>query len=168
MNLHPLPRNHDSGSAHPLYIPEQAFLWLPGLPGEELPFCSYNAAPRKPSREALHETDRRDAKDTRDANGAPLSPPYPVSRETFIAWNTRENPHFPYHPVPLAHTLSEAEMITLGKRVAAILGLDPKNPLSPDPLQLLKDENKPEITTALSNLGLLARRDFPPLHVVEE
>lgn len=165
MNVHPLARDAAPGaaSAHPLYSPEQAFLWLPGLPGEEQPFCSYNAAPRKPK----DAKEGRDEEPARDANGAPLVPPYSVSQETFIAWDTRHQPHFPYHPLPIARTLSTDEFTDLGNRVTDILGYSEDAPLRPTPLEVLKDENKEEILAALSEMGLLSRKGFPALHAVD-
>jgi hypothetical protein len=137
--------------AHPLFPAHQAFLWLPGLPGDQNPYCSYNE--RHPSHgmrgdrwvsgESLH-----------DANMAPYAPPYPVSPETFITWHTNVSPPFPFHPVPIARSLSGSEMEELARRVAKRMNLKPD--AFRHPLQVLKNDSKCFVLASLADMGLLA------------
>ncbi len=67
----PIPK---SRSTHPLFEPEQAFLWLPGFFGEEEPYCTYNGF-----REYTADLDIRhhNPLPERDDNGISYIPPTP-------------------------------------------------------------------------------------------
>ncbi len=144
--LNSLNRQSVSASAHPLFPKSQAFLWLPGFSGHALPFCSYNY--RWDSNGELS------AKQPVAENGdAPLHPPYPVSQETFIAWNTTVVPPFPYHPVPVVRPLSAVEIGELGKKVAQVcLETEIAG------VHTVRNENKHVILTLLAQMGLLVSK----------
>lgn len=137
----------DLAAAHPLFPPDQAFLWLPGLPGRELPWCSYNVRRTRARRRAALPLPG-DAK-------TPLAAPHPVSPVTFISWDCGVEPPFPYHPVPVVRPLSPEELRSLALRVIQMTG-DAAS-LYPDPLQVLKNARKSQVIAALAEAGLLTR-----------
>ncbi len=137
-------------SAHPLFPPEQAFLWLPGFPGEERPYCSYNHFRQQPM---AYDEGRSILTPIQDGNGAFYAPPFPVSRETHISWHTHVTPPFPYHPVPLARTLSAEEISHLEKRVRVLLGDAAFT--GPQGSTALRNEFKCRILVALAEMKLL-------------
>lgn len=138
--------------AHPLFPINQAFLWLPGLSGEEAAFCSYNEMRGDPGSGIDRRLNRKPAFDDREAYYAP---PYPVSRETFIAWHTDHSPPFPYHPLPISRTLTAAEMADLASQVISLLGQEPEK--HPSPLRVLNNDHKCSVLVALLRMELLDR-----------
>lgn len=140
----------DNWSAHPLFPPEQAFLWLPGFDGEEEPYCTYNEFRAHP---AAFDIRRFNHLPTQDEDGVSYIPPYPVSPETYISWHTNVNPPYPYHPIPLLRPLVADELIALGR---AVLKLTGKNKADcPDPVRILTNAHKSAILSGLTDLGLL-------------
>ncbi|GAA5126446.1 hypothetical protein JIN84_15500 [Luteolibacter yonseiensis] len=140
-------------SAHDLFPSSQAFLWLPGFAGEERAYCTYNEfrdTPLSVNQRRFHLLPEQ------DDNGAPYVPPFPVSRETHICWHTNVRPPYPYHPVPLARSLSPEEFADLGRKVTELAG---ENPAAyPDPVAVLRNQNKTYILAALAGMGLLSDR----------
>lgn len=135
---------------HPLFPASQAFLWLPGLAGKEVPFCSYNMRPcddAEPDVQPLSEADAA------DANGAPFCPPFQISTRTFVAWDERSWPAFPYYPIPIRRTLAAEEIQQIGRRVLRLVGLECAPDL--DPLQVLKNDYKCYVFAVLSRLEML-------------
>ncbi len=137
--------------AHPLFPPDQVFLWLPGFPGEELPFCSYNEA-RNSHLGADGSRSRRAP--TRDSNGAYFSPPCPISPQSFILWQNQVSPPFPFHAVPLKRSLSVEEMKELARQVAQVTGCQSDD--SPSRLGVIRNDFKAYILSILSRMGVLA------------
>ena len=140
-------------SAHPLFPAEQAFLWLPGLPGDEAPYCTYNEC----------RGDRSGAEERwinglmlRDERGACYAPPYPVSRETHIMWRTNISPPFPYHAVPVTRSLSHEEIQEVACAVRRLLDADSKTDSAP--VAILRNDCRDQILVVLSSFGLLASR----------
>jgi len=138
----------DCEAAHVMFSADQAFLWLPGLPGDEVAFCTYNHPPGHavgagPDGKECHA----------DANGAPWTPPDLVSRESFILWDRHASPPFPYHPVAIKRSLTREETAELGRQVASMAGTG--GPVD-DAVSLLRNDNKCAILTVLSQMGLLA------------
>ncbi len=140
--LNSLNRQGISSSAHPLFPSSQAFLWLPGFSGHAAPFCSYN-----------HRWDSDENSAMRQSHDVPLHPAYPVSQESFIAWNTTVMPPFPYHPVPVVRPLTAAEMGELGEKVAGECQQS-----VPEGTHPVRNENKHMILLLLAKMGLLASR----------
>lgn len=143
----PIERIH---SAHPLFPPEQAFLWLPGFAGDERPYCSYNEYREGPT---AYDNERSALRQTQDPNGAFYAPPFPVSRETHICWHTHVTPPFPYHPIPITRTLSAEEISNLEKRVRVLLG--DAAFIAPAAGTVLRNEFKCRILVALAEMKLL-------------
>ena len=134
-------------SAHPLFPPDQVFLWLPGLPGEQVAHCTY-----KEARDFYESSGGR--RPRCDKNRANFAPPYQVSSETYTSWHTDVTPPFPFHPIPIARTLSIAELADLGRRVhflATNIADMPGNPL-----QLLRNNRKCFVLAVLAEMGYLA------------
>ena len=135
-------------SAHPLFPSHQVFLWLPGLPGPELPFCSCNEAPDLTNEdtafpnEALH-----------DSEGNLYAPPFPVSHRTYVSWHTHVVPPVPFHPVPIKRFLSIAEMEGLARKVLEVSGhqLSGNSHL----LSILRNQYKSYILCFLAHMGVL-------------
>lgn len=142
--------------AHPLFPVHQAFLWLPGLPGDQTPFCSYNERPDPADSRAASWTG---AEIRRDANLAPYSPPFPVSSETYIAWQTNVSPPFPFHPIPVVSSLSPRQMEDLAQRVMKQQNLSADSTRSP--LHSLRNDSKCAVLTALTEMGLLSKTLTP-------
>jgi hypothetical protein len=137
--------------AHPLFPAEQAFLWLPGFRGGRLAYCTHNRMPAAGSTlDSLYPNQLG-----RDENGASYSPLFPVSKETYISWHLNVTPPFPYHAVPIARTLSSAELLELAKRVIALR--EEKLQDYPQPLQVLTNENKIFIYLSLTAMLVPAR-----------
>jgi hypothetical protein len=136
-------------SAHNLFPPDQALLWLPGLAGDETPYCTYN----EHRADLRYDNRRSDWMPEQDQNGATYIPPYPVSNETHIAWHTNVCPPYPYHPVPLVRTLSALELSELGRNVTELLGEKPD--AHADPVKVLRNDHKPYVLAALARMGLL-------------
>jgi len=136
--------------AHLLFPPEQVFLWLPGFTGTERAYCSYNEFPGDPDVGAPVENAGQLAQ---DHHGVSYSPHFPLSRETHIVWHTDVSPPYPYHPVPIARSLSQAEMEALGLKVLEFLGrqADQKSDL----FAILRNEHKSHVVAALAKLGQL-------------
>jgi len=140
-------------SAHDLFPPDQVFLWLPGFSGDERAYCTYNEFRDTPS--AVNPR-RFHLLPEQDDNGASYVPPFPVSRETHIMWHTNVRPPYPYHPVPLARSLSPDELAELGRKVIGLLVEKPE--AHPDPMNVLRNQNKTYILAALAGMGLLSDR----------
>ncbi len=138
-------------SAHPLFPPDQVFLWLPGMPGEQMAHCTYNESRENLAVPVSHRTRRLPV---RDANHASFAPPYRVSAESFIAWHTGVTPPYPFHPVPIARTLGAAELEELGRRVH-LLATDNAE-ASGNPLQFLRNSCKCFVLAVLAEMGYLA------------
>ncbi|MES2657983.1 MAG: hypothetical protein V4689_05165 [Verrucomicrobiota bacterium] len=138
--------------AHPLYPADQALLWLPGLSGDEAAYCSYNEFRADPS----YDRRRYNLLPECDRNGAHYIPPYPVSNETHISWHTNVSPPYPYHSVPLARTLSQEELADLGSTVIHLMKRSPKG--WPDPVKVLRNDNKTFVLAALARMNLLPGR----------
>lgn len=135
--------------AHPLYPSHQVFLWLPGLPGLELPFCSCNneasgiaTASEAFPNPALH-----------DDEGNLHAPPFPVSHTTFVSWHTNVTPPVSFHPVPIKRFLSIAEMEDLARQVLEVSGMELSG--NTHLLSILRNEYKCYILCFLSRMGLL-------------
>lgn len=137
--------------AHLLFPPDQAFLWLPGLPGDQVAYCTYNESRGNPESTESRGMSRMP---DRDENQALFAPPYRVSTATYIAWHTDVTPPFPFHPVPIARSLSAAELKTLGRRVLALANHNTDQHV--DPLQFLRNNCKCLVFAALSEMGFLA------------
>lgn len=142
-------------STHTLYPSSQPFLWLPGFSGEEHPYCTYNNEPAE-----CNGSDP-EAPPSRDEKGARYAPPFPVSTETQVSWHTDVTPPYPYHPIPVAHTLSDRELDELGRNVIHLL--EEASDTVPDLRQALRNCYKSHIVVALSRMGLLpeGRSDSP-------
>jgi len=140
-------------SAHPLYPPSQAFLWLPGLPGEHLPHCSYN----EQSGTFPDDERGRSWKARGDENGASYSPPFPVSEETQICWHKNSKPPFPYHPIPIARTLTSPDLLEVADYVIRLMGDAPKE--LTNKLRVLHYDFKSYVLSALAILDLLDCRE---------
>jgi|GEM_PF-6187189 len=134
--------------AHQLFPPEQVFLWLPGFTGTERAYCSYNEFRSSPG-----DRDGSPHDEAEDHHGVSYSPRFPLSRETHIAWHTDVSPPYPYHPLPIARSLSRDEMIILARKIIELLGemAAPKA----DPLPILRNQHKCHIVAALAKLSLL-------------
>lgn len=143
---------YQSRSAHSLFPPDQAFLWLPGFCGEQSPYCTYNEF----RADRLHDNRRFYMLPEVDENGAHYIPPYPVSLETHISWHTQVNPPFPYHPVPINRTLNSDELKELGRNVMILLDINPSP--DADPLAVLINDHKPYVLAALAQMDLLPSR----------
>lgn len=139
--------------AHPLFPADQVFLWLPGLPGEQLAHCTYNEASGIPGTRDFRSTNHLPLV---DKNQVSYSPPFPVSAETCTAWHTNVMPPFPFHPIPIARSLSAAEMECLGKRVHFLSNTTADD--STNPLQILRNSRKCYVLAALAEMGLLTGR----------
>ncbi len=139
--------------AHPLFPSDQVFLWLPGLPGEQLAHCTYNEARGIPG-----SLDFRRSNDLPllDRNQVRYAPPFPVSAETCTSWHTDVIPPFPFHPIPIARSLSSAEMEFLGRRVHFLANRNADD--GTNPLQILRNDRKCHVLAALAEMGLLAGR----------
>lgn len=140
-------------SAHDLFPVNQVFLWLPGFAGDEQAYCTYNEfreTPLAPSQRRFHLLPEQ------DDNGASYAPPFPVSRETHITWHTNVRPPYPYHPVPLARSLSSEELTELGRKVIELLGEGADS--HPHPMNVLRNQNKTYVLAALAGMGLLSDR----------
>ncbi|MES2657980.1 MAG: hypothetical protein V4689_05150 [Verrucomicrobiota bacterium] len=138
--------------AHTLFPPDQPLLWLPGFPGEEVPYCSYNGHRADPTSSGrglnlLPQCDR---------NGAFYHPPYPVSPETHITWHTNVSPPYPFHPVPLARSLSPSELADVAHKVIELMEEAPE--VYPDPIKVLRNQYKPYIVATLARMRLLPER----------
>ena len=140
-------------SAHPLFPADQVFLWLPGLPGEQLAHCTYNEDRGMPESYDFRRTNRLPLF---DENRVRYSPPFPVSSETCIAWHTNVMPPFPFHPIPIARSLSAAEMGFLARRVHFLANQNAVE--GTNPLQILRNDRKCYVLAALAEMGLLAGR----------
>ena len=138
-------------SAHPLFPPDQVFLWLPGLPGEQMAHCTYNESRDHADSTPVGRRTRR--LPVRDANHASYAPPYRVSAESFIAWHTGVTPPFPFHPVPIARTLGAAELEELGRRVHLLATNNADAPSNP--LQVLRNSCKCFVLAVLAEMGYL-------------
>jgi hypothetical protein len=140
-------------SAHDLFPPDQVFLWLPGFAGDERAYCTYNEfrdTPLALDQRRLHLLPEQ------DDNGASYIPPFPVSRETHITWHTNVRPPYPYHPVPLARSLSAEELEELGRKVIELLGENPE--AHSDPASVLRNQNKTYVLAAMAGMGWLSDR----------
>jgi hypothetical protein len=137
--------------AHPLYPVDQVFLWLPGFPGKERPYCTYNAAQgiSVASGTQLYQAER-----LHDGNGAFYVPRFAINPGTYICWHLHTSPPVPFHGVPVTRSLSAAEMDKLAQRVLLTSGENPA--MYPDPLVLLRNEWKSFILASLSRMGLLS------------
>jgi hypothetical protein len=141
--------------ALPLYPPSQAFLWLPGLPGEQLPYCSYN----EQSGAASLEKPGRPWGAAADDTGAPYSPPFAVSQETEICWHKNSSPPSPFHPIPIARTLTDMDLVELADYVIRLMGGAPKD--FAEKLKIIHYDFKSYVMGALAVLDLLdCREDF--------
>lgn len=134
--------------AHPLFPANQVFLWLPGLPGPELPFCSCNEAPNLTPEDTTSPNDA-----LHDSEGNLYAPPFPVSRHTFVSWHTHVTPPVPFYPVPIKRFLSIAEMETLARKILEVSG----EVLSGNAhiLSILRNEYKCYILYFLAHMGIL-------------
>ncbi|RYD17877.1 MAG: hypothetical protein EOP88_24540 [Verrucomicrobiaceae bacterium] len=123
---------------------------MPGFAGDRRPYCTYNVFRDLPdgANERLFDTLPH-----YDGNGACFVPPYPVSAETHIMWHTNVVPPFPYHPVPLARTLSTGEIDELGRNVIRMLG--EKEDRFGDPQEVLRNDCKFHILAVLAEMKLL-------------
>lgn len=139
-----LSRQSVCASAHPLFPRTQAFLWLPGFSGHAVPFCSYNYR---------WDSDEAEKGTVAESGEVPLHPAYPVSQESFIAWNTTVVPPFPYHPVPVTRPLTAVEIAELGEKVAEACLQASMEGVHP-----VRNENKHVILMLLARMGLLASR----------
>ncbi|MEO7099344.1 MAG: hypothetical protein ABI162_08275 [Luteolibacter sp.] len=137
--------------AHLLFPAEQVFLWLPGLPGDEVPYCTYNEC--RGDRSAVEDRWVNGVM-LLDERGACYAPPYPVSRETHIMWHTNISPPFPYHAVPLTRSLSHEEIEEIACAVRGLLDVDSQADAAS--IAILRNDYKSQIQVVLSSLGLLA------------
>ena len=140
--------------AHLLFPPDQAFLWLPGLPGDQVAYCTYNESRGNPESTETTESRWISRKPDRDENQALYAPPFRVSTATYIAWHTNVTPPFPFYPVPIVRSLSAAELETLGRHVLFLA--NPNTDLHGDPLQFLRNDRKCLVFAALAEMGYLA------------
>lgn len=138
-------------AAHPLYPVDQVFLWLPGFPGENLPYCSYNVAQgiSASTKVRLYQPER-----LRDGNGAFYSPRFPINPGTYICWHLHASPPIPFHGIPINRSLSADDMDELAQRVLLATEEDPAS--CPDPLSLLRNDRKCFVLVSLSRMGLLS------------
>ena len=159
MNATPLMNlmQYDRPVAHPLYPVEQVFLWLPGFPGKERPYCTYNAAQEIPDSSGFRVYQ---PEDSHDKNGAFHSPLFPINPKTYICWHLDTTPPIPFHGVPITHSLSSKEMSDLAQRVLVSTEEDPA--LYPDPRTLLRNDRKSFILASLSRMGMLSRSVLHP------
>lgn len=144
-----LNRQSTSASAHPLFLPTQAFLWLPGFSGHGEPFCSYNYGWERGRGETS-------ASPVAEDSGIPLHPAHPVSQASFIAWDITVVPPFPYHPVPVVRPLSPAEMEELARKVTEV-----SREASGQGVHPVRSENKHVVLAILAQMGLLASKPEP-------
>ena len=136
-------------AAHPLYPSDQVFLWLPGLPGLELPFCSCNhEVPNTVTADGIFMSE-----DLHDIDGNLHAPPFPVSHRTFVSWHTHVTPPVSFHPVPIKRFLSIAEMENLARKVLEVSG--EKLSGNAHLLSILRNEYKCYILYFLARKGLL-------------
>lgn len=139
-----------ASAAHPLFPAEQVFLWLPGQPGAELPFCSCNEAPDIPVSEGrpIIEWEER-----YDSDGNLSSPPFPVSHRTYVSWHTHVTPPVSFHPIPIKRFLSIAEMEDIARKVLEVTGTE--LPGGSHLLSILRNEYKCYILYFLARMGIL-------------
>lgn len=137
-------------AAHPLFPSDQVFLWLPGLPGAELPFCSCNEAPNVPVSEGQSSDGQADPY---DSDGNLNSPPFPVSHRTYVSWHTHISPPVAFHPVPLTRFLSIAEMEGIARKVLKVTCAELSG--NSHLLSVLRNENKCYILYFLARMGVL-------------
>jgi hypothetical protein len=142
--------NKAAPSAHPLFPADQVFLWLPGLPGPELPFCSCNVAPVI----AVADGQSTDDEELYDSNGNLISPPFPVSHHSYVSWHTHVTPPIPYYPIPLKRFLSIAEMEDVARKVLEVTGA--KLSGNCHLLSVLRNEYKCYVLHFLARMGVLA------------
>ncbi len=135
--------------ANTLFAATQPFLWLPGFSGQETPYCSYNEYRSDDSGDRGYHTPVTAC----DSNGARFVPLYPVSPETHVTWHTDVSPPYPYHPVPLARTLSLEEMGDLGRMVMELM--DEPLESDEDPVAVLRNQRKSFVLAALARMNLL-------------
>ncbi|MES2661096.1 MAG: hypothetical protein V4689_20915 [Verrucomicrobiota bacterium] len=141
MKAHCLSALKSPERAHPLFPVDQVILWLPGLPDQKEPYCSYN------------EIDVFG--DCRyDANKVPFMPPYPVSQLTYISWHTDCIPAFPFHPVPISRSMNGTELVELARRVRELA--DEEEDDDPQSLGVLHNGRKAFIYQALAVMGIPA------------
>ena len=135
-------------TAHPLYPANQVFLWLPGLPGQELPFCSCNEAPVVSVQGGIVASDV-----LHDREGNLYAPPFPVSPHSFVSWHTHVTPPIPFHPVPIKRFLTIAELEGLARKVVEVSGeqISANSHL----LSILRNEYKSYILYFLAHMGVL-------------
>lgn len=139
-----IPQKAPTG-AHPLFPSDQVFLWLPGQPGAELPFCSCN--------EALEVEVSEGQADPYDSDGNLNSPPFPVSHRTYVSWHTHVTPPVAFHPVPIKRFLTIAEMEDIARKVLEVTGAEPSG--NSHLLSALRNENKCYILYFLARMGVL-------------
>lgn len=142
---------YDRPVAHPLYPIDQVFLWLPGFPGKERPYCTYNAAHEIPNSSGFRVYE---PEDHYDENGALHAPLFPINPGTYVCWHLHTTPPIPFHGVPITHSLSTQEMSDLAQRVLLSTGEDPA--LYPDQQALLRNDRKCFILASLSRMGVLS------------
>ncbi|MES2922540.1 MAG: hypothetical protein V4819_13390 [Verrucomicrobiota bacterium] len=136
-------------AAHPLYPSHQVFLWLPGMAGQELPFCSCNReAPGIAIEDGVFASD-----DLHDSEGNLHAPPFPVSHRTFVSWHTHLTPPVSFHPVPIKRFLSISEMEDLARKVLEVSGEELSG--NAHLLSILRNEYKCYILYFLARSGLL-------------
>jgi len=140
--------------AHPLFPADQAFLWLPGFRSERLAYCTHNRMPAVTVAASTRDSSFPTGSGC-DVNGASFSPLYPVSKVSYISWHLNVTPPFPYHAVPIARTLSGAELLDLAKRVITLR--EERLQDYPQPLQVLTNEHKIFIYMALADMLVPAR-----------
>ncbi|MEO7100211.1 MAG: hypothetical protein ABI162_12680 [Luteolibacter sp.] len=124
---------------------DQVFLWLPESEGEESAYCSGNNVLPKAAEVNPSE--------------APFTS---ISLKRFgshIRWQMGFSPSSPYHPVPVAHSLSADEMKMLSVKVIELLDDPDENPTNP--LAILRNDRKSFILAALAKLGLLPQPSAP-------
>ena len=146
--LQATPPEESTRAAHPLFPSHQVFLWLPGQPGPELPFCSCNEAP-----DLTMEATNFPNDSLHDSEGNLYAPPFPVSHRTFVSWHTHVIPPVPFHPVPIKRFLSIAEMEGLARKVLEVSGhqLSGNDHL----LSILRNQYKSYILCFLAHMGVL-------------
>ncbi len=136
-------------AAHPLYPANQVFLWLPGSPGLELPFCSCNhESPETPIATRVFTSEN-----LHDSEGNLHAPPFPVSHQTFVSWHTHVTPPLSFHPVPITRFLSIAEMEELARKVLEVSGEELSR--NAHLLSILSNEYKSYILHFLARMDLL-------------
>ena len=139
-----------ANAAHPLFPSDQVFLWLPGLSGTELPFCSCNEAPDVPVLEGQSSDGQTDPY---DSDGNLNSPPFPVSHRTYVSWHTHVTPPVAFFPIPIKRFLSIAEMEGIARKVLEVTGAELSG--NSHLLSALRNENKCYILYFLARMGVL-------------